>query len=161
MTARTATAAKAIDLHPVGSANGTRMILRGVQRVIGASLVLSVLGLWIAPGSNWESDPLLMKLLMSVVAGLAGVALLQASARPSGMDSEIDIERGEIRLVRTVGGHRDVVQRCSFDALSDAEVRGNQIRFWDADGAFIAEVTLTACATRQELTQSLRRAGKI
>lgn len=148
--------------EPMSMADGGRMILRGAQRLIGASLTLAALGLWFAPGSSWESDVMLFKLILSITAVLAGIGFMTASIRPRAPEVEIDTVRREVRVVRRIAGASPVIlQSCKFEKLSRAERTGPIVRLWDKGGQFLAEVSLTDRQTFTNLVSGLRDAGKL
>lgn len=148
--------------EPVRMVDGARMIARGAQRLIGASLALAAIGLWAAPGASWESDILLFKLILSLTAVLAGIGLMTASAKPRAPEIEIDTIRREVRLVRRMRGQQPVVlESARFDALARAEVDGTIVRLWDTQGAFLAEVCPTDRTALASLIGGLRDAGKL
>lgn len=142
--------------------DGGRMILRGLQRLCGVALVLAAMGLWIAPGASWDSEIVLFKLVLSVMAGLAGGGLIGASVRPPAPEVEIDVARREVRLVRRAqGAPRVVLQCCAFDALSRVERSGPVLKLWDRGGRFLAEVNLSDHLSRNRFVMGLRDAGKL
>ena len=108
----------AAALQPARVVDGGRMVLRGAQRLVGASLALAAVGLWLAPGSSWESDVMLFKLILSIIALLAGFGLMQSSATPAAPEVEIDTIRREVRLLRPApDGSATVLKRCTFGNL--------------------------------------------
>lgn len=148
--------------EPLSMADGGRMILRGAQRLIGASLTLAALGLWLAPGASWESDVMLFKLILSITAVLAGIGFMSASGRPRAPEVEIDTIRREVRVIRKMRGAAPVIlQSCKFSKLSRAEQAGPVIRLWDKGGQFLAEVALTDRQSFANLVAGLRDEGKL
>ncbi len=153
---------EAAKLEPVHMADGGRMVVRAVQRLLGVALTLAAIGIWVAPGASWESDVMLFKLVLSVTALLAGFGLMHTSSTPSAPEVEIDTIRREVRLLRTAGdGSAEVLQRCAFADLSRAEQRGGHVRLWGQSGALLAEVTLTDRGVLKSLLAGLRDAGKL
>lgn len=150
-----------ISPQPVRTLDGNRMMMRGLQGVIGAALVLTALGLWFAPGASWAQDVLLMKLGASVVAGMLGLACLQGIARPAPPKVEIDTIRHEVRLVRTRGKDRFVLDRCAFRDLTLVENSGTHLALWGKNDTLIAEVAASDRITHRSLVTALRVAGKI
>lgn len=149
-------------LAPVRIAGGGRMVVRAAQRLTGVALIIAALGLWLAPGASWENDVMLFKLILSLTAGLAGLGLMQSSAKPNTPEIEIDIIRREVRLVRLVkDGKNIVLQRCAFTDLARAERDGVHVRLWDAKNALLAEVSLTERTAMTSLMSGLRAAGKL
>ncbi|MGJ8628362.1 MAG: hypothetical protein ACSHXB_15485 [Sulfitobacter sp.] len=154
--------ATAPALAPVRIADGGRMLVRAAQRFCGAALVIAALGLWVAPGASWENDLMLFKLILSITAGLAGLGLMQSSAKPRTPEIEIDTIRREVRLVRVVRDGKNVVlQRCGFSELSRAERDGVHVRLWDSNDVLLAEVSLADQNSMTSLMAGLRAAGKI
>lgn len=150
------------SVEPARMVNGARMILRGLQRLLGVSLTLAAILLWIAPGSSWESDILLFKLILTLTAVLAGIGFMSASIRPDAPEIEIDVVRREVRLVRHSRGFAPVVLKtCSFAGLSRAEQSGPIVRLWDRGGVFLAEVSLTDKNVLRTLVHGLRDEGKL
>jgi hypothetical protein len=137
------------------------MLLRGVQGVLGAALMLTAIGLWIAPGASWAQDVLLMKLCASAIAGMAGIACLQGFARPLPPKVEIDTIRHEVRLVRTRGKDRFVLDRCAFKDLTLVENSGTHVQLWGKNDTLIAEVAASDRITHRSLVTALRVAGKL
>lgn len=148
--------------QPVRMLDGSRVMLRGVQRLFGVAFLAVAFGLWLMPGSSFESDLLLLKLLLSIVAGFVGIGFLQSGAPKMSPHVEIDTIRREVRLVRaSQTATTEVLERCAFDNLAHVEIEGPHVRLWDASGAFMAEVTLTDQKVFARLTAGLRDSGKL
>ena len=138
------------------------MMVRGAQRLLGVSLTIAALGLWLAPGASWESDVMLFKLILSVSAVIAGLALVSASGAPRAPEIIIDSIRREIRLVRCERGKGAVVlQSCAFSDLHHVEQDGCRLRLWEKSGDLLAEVVLTDRTALTSLVAGLRDAGKL
>ena len=153
---------EASDVEQVSMVDGARMIVRGAQRLIGASLALAALGLWIAPGSSVDSDVMLFKLVLSLTALLAGFGMMTASIRPGRPEIEVDTIRREVRLVRSMRGTKPVVlEKCSFAQLAHAEVDENIVRLWDHNGVFLAEFSPTDRNAFNSLVAGLQDEGKL
>lgn len=147
--------------QPVRTVDGSRMILRGVQGVVGAALLLTAIGLWLAPGASWDHELVLFKLLASAIGGMAGLALLQGFARPAAPKVEVDTIRHEVRLVRTRGKDRFVLDRCAFTDLSRVENSGTYVKLWGRNDALLAEVAASDRVAHRSLVTALRVAGKL
>ena len=140
--------------------DGSRMLLRGLQRLVGFSLALTAAALWIVPGSNWDHDVLLFKLILSITSIIAGLVLMQSSARPVPPEIEIDTIRREVRLVRRSKTTSDtLVSRSTFAELGKVEVEGACVRLWDAKMTLLAEITLHDRDVRRSLLGGLRDEG--
>ncbi len=154
--------ADALALEPVRVADGGRMIMRAGFRLVGVALLLASMGLWLAPGANWESDVMLLKLLLTSVAVIAGLGCMQASANPTAPEVEIDTIRREVRLLRKADdGSAAVLQHCSFADLTRAEVRGSHVRLFGADSNLLAELSLYDRKALRRLMAGLEDAGKL
>ncbi|MCX7560093.1 hypothetical protein OS190_10985 [Sulfitobacter sp. F26204] len=148
--------------EPVRMVDGGRMIVRGAQRLVGVSLTIAALALWMVPGSSWENDVMLFKLILSLTAVIAGLGLVSSSAKPRTPEVEIDTIRREVRLVRRQRGVvPEVLQSCGFAQLARAEHEGSVVRLWDHAGKFLAEVSLTDRSALSSLVAGLRDAGKL
>ncbi|MEM1351529.1 MAG: hypothetical protein AAGF27_04255 [Pseudomonadota bacterium] len=152
---------ESIAPQPVRALDGNRMLIRGMQATVGVALLIASLGLWFAPGANWAQDVILMKLLASAVGTMLGLACLQSFARPAPPKVEIDTIRHEVRLVRTRGKDRFVLDRCKFSDLSLVENSGTHIQLWGKNKTLIAEVAATDRVTHRSLVTALRVAGKL
>ena len=149
-------------IAPVRIAEGGPMLIRATQRLTGVALVFAAFALWLAPGAAWESDVMLFKLILSLTAALAGLGLMQSSAKPNTPKIEIDTIRREVRLVRPVAeGKNIVLKRCGFADLARAEWEGVKMRLWDKNNAPLAEVTLNDRNVMTSLVSGLRAAGKL
>lgn len=151
-----------VTAEPARMVSGMRMVVRGSQRLFGVALTLAAVGLWLAPGSSWETDIMLFKLILSLTAVLAGLGLISASSAPPLPEVEIDPIRREVRLVRRQRGRAPItLQRCSFAKLAKVEHQGNCVRLWDQRGYFIAETNLSDRQALSSLLAGLRDAGKL
>lgn len=147
---------------PVRLVDSGRMVIRGSQRLLGVSLGLAAVGLWLAPGSSWENDVMLFKLVLSLMAVLAGMGLLQASMRPKAPQVEIDTIRREVRLTRPADdGSAKLLERCTFANLSRAEREGTHVRMWGPGHTLLAEVTLNDATALNSLLAGLSDEGKL
>jgi hypothetical protein len=153
---------EAASVEPVRMTESGRMVIRGAQRLIGAALALAAVGLWIVPGSSWESDVMLFKLILSLVALFAAVGLLQASASSTSPEVEIDTIRREVRLMRPASdGSAAMVERCAFAELSRAERDGDLVQLWGRGNRLLANVKLSDRAALASLVAGLRDVGKL
>ncbi|WP_298971412.1 hypothetical protein [uncultured Roseobacter sp.] len=152
---------ESIAPQPVRTLDGSRMIMRGVQGMVGVALILTALGLWVAPGASWDHELMLFKLLASAVGGMMGIALLQGFARPAPPKVEVDTIRHEVRLVRTRGKDRFVLDRCSFKNLTRVENSGTYVKLWGKNDALLAEVAASDRVAHRSLVTALRVAGKL
>ncbi len=141
--------------------DGSRMVLRGVQGVFGAALLIAAAGLWIAPGASWAQETMLLKLFASILCAMVGLACFQRFVRPAAPKVEIDTIRHEVRLVRTHGRDRYVLDRCSFKDLTLVENSGTHVQLWGKNNVLLAEVAATDRVSHRSLVTALRVAGKL
>ncbi len=142
--------------------NGNRLVLRLVQRMGAATMALVALMVWVAPGAGWESDMVLFKLLVSLIAGFSGIGFWQASLPPLPPVVEIDVAATELRLIRE-GAPADlrVLERCAFRDLHLVELTGRHFTFWAEGNKLLADVTLSNAVAHASLLSALRAAGKL
>jgi hypothetical protein len=139
-----------------------RVMQRSVQRLMGASLMVAAVGLWVMPGSSWDTDLLLFKLALSLTGGLAGFGLLLASSTPRDPRVEIDTIRREVRVVRPAKGVGDIIlRRCGFDDLARAEQDGPRVRMWDRNDDLLVDITMKNRDALFSLVGGLRDVGKL
>lgn len=147
--------------QPVRMLDGSRMIFRGLFGVFGVALLMTSIGLWFSPGATWASELLLMKLLASVVCAMTGLTCVLYFIRPTAPKVEIDTIRHEVRLVRTHGKDRYVLDRCSFRDLTLVENSGTHVQLWGKNDVLLAEVAATDRVSHRSLVTALRVAGKL
>ena len=140
---------------------GSHMMLRSIQGVFGAALLITAAALWMAPGSSYAQDTLLLKLFASVLCAIVGLACLQRFARPAAPKVEVDTIRHEVRLVRTRGKDRFVLDRCSFKDLSLVENSETRVQLWGKNNVLLAEVSASDRVSHRSLVTALRVAGKL
>lgn len=146
---------------PVRMLDGARMVSRGLGRLLGTSLILAALGLWLISVDGLGPEASLFRLAISLTLGFAGLGLWQAGGRRLAPEIEIDMIRREVRLVRIGGNQRVLLARCKFTELARAELEGHLVRIWDSAGNFLAEVELADPVTQRRLLSALKDAGKL
>jgi hypothetical protein len=142
--------------------DGTRMLMRTAARLGAVTAAFVGVLIWLALGAVWESEVMLFKLALSVLCTLGAVALWQASLPPLPPVVEVDVARGEVRLVRTgAPADKRVIARCAFEDLQMAELSGRYVAFWGPSGRLIAEIALSNSSAHTALIGALRAAGKL
>lgn len=151
-TGATETAHDAVLLRATG---GQRFIKRTLQRLLGASLSVAAVGLWLLPIGDGSTTEVLCKLMVSIVLGFTGAAFWQAGSPRPRPELEIDIARREMRLVRYQGETKTLVTRRRFRDLSRFKFDGCDVQLWDNDGDLLAELTLPDMASADALHLAL------
>jgi len=137
-------------------------ILRGTQRIMGAALFLSAVGLFIIPMPGLDISVSLFKVILCVTAAVSGVALVQASIGGPSPQFEVDTIRREIRLVaQTEDGGRAVVQTTPFSRLHSAEIDGKRLLLWHDHDVLLTEIMLSRNPAITSLLASLTDEGKL
>lgn len=136
-----------------GGFDGGTTIFRTALRLFGASFVIAAFAMWVAPGAMWQTDLLLMKLAVSVVCALIGLALIQMAPAPEKSEIQFDPIRREVRIVDGISDNP--VLRRSYDSLGGAKVSNNVVTLWDADGSELASFPISDDVTRRALSRQL------
>jgi hypothetical protein len=165
-TAMTLTADHNIEMPTVRGItyvlNGSRFVARFACKLGAVSLGLAAVLLWVAPGAAWESDVMLFKLVLSVGAVYLAIALLQMGKPVAQPSVEVDIARGELRLIREENGSLPVIlERCAFADLQAVDLCGSHITFWANGGRLLAEISLSNANAHAALLARLRGLGKL
>ncbi len=150
-----------IGPQPVRMLDGQRMLMRALFAIVGVAMLLTAGGLWLAPGASWAPDMLAMKLAVTLGFAGIGLALLQSSAKPAPPKVEIDTIQHEVRLVRTRGRDRYILDRCKFKDLTLVENSGTHVQLWGKNNTLIAEVAASDRLSHRSLVTALRVAGKL
>lgn len=133
----------------------------GLQRAFGTLLFVAIVALWFAPGADMSSELFGTKMLFSIVSGFMAIALWQASFNRARVSYEIDTIRRQVRLMKSTRQGPTVLRSCRFDDLARVEREGHSVRLWDADGSFLADVSLRDASMRTSLLRALTDAGKL
>ena len=132
-----------------------------LQRLTGAGFVTLAFGMWFVPGASWASELMLIKLVLSVSAGLVGIAMVQEFAQRPAPEFEIDTVRREIRVFENRGKTRKIIEICKFADLTRVERDGPQLKLWNGMGEMMAEMSIHDRATLTNVTSALTTAGKL
>lgn len=138
-----------------------RHVMVGIQRAAGVALLATVAAFWTSPGAIWGGDLMSMKLLMTAAAVPAGLVMVFSGLGVRSPKIEIDTIQHEIRLVRTRGRDRFVVDRRAFADLTKVEEADGKLRLWGGHEQPLAEVSETDIVAYRSLATALRVAGKL
>ncbi|NRB02194.1 MAG: hypothetical protein HRU30_02920 [Rhodobacteraceae bacterium] len=157
MSAVTEPAPIALGLSPhiTREVDGGVLLIRNAQRISGAALIFASVGLWLFPGTSWEPDLALMKLLVSLALGFAGIAFLQEGRTSTVPEIELDLTREEVRVIRRAGRDARMVVCYAFSELGPVEDHGETIRLCDPDGALLVDMPVPVGDVRDQLLAKL------
>ena len=142
--------------------NGSRFAMRFAFKMGTLTFGLVAVLVWLAPGASWESDIMLFKMAITIVATFCAALMWQSSLPVDAPGVEVDVATGEVRVVReNVTGPERVIERCAFADLHAVDVRGKHITFWGQRERFLAEISLTDAGARKALLAALKSLGKI
>jgi hypothetical protein len=118
--------------------------------------------IWIAPGSNWSMDLLVMKSGFSIVSFVAGAIVLNLGRTQSVTEVEIDAPNNQLRVVEVAGnGDRKLQSTIRFEDLHKVDQVEGTLRFWQDADTVVAEVATYRSQIFTNLKNALRRAGKL
>lgn len=127
-----------------------------VSQSVGVVLMASALGLWFAPSVVYDPQALMVKMGLSLIAGISGVALFSSARKTVAPDVEFDQIRREIRIVRRGSKVDEVLNIVGFDELSEVEMSDGMIKAHDQNGDLLIELPIedpkAFCALRRQLT---------
>lgn len=150
-----------IQSAPAHALDGSRLVVRATQAFIGAVLMLAAVGLWAMPGADWSGDLLLIKLVLSLMMVLGGIAMLHTPKASTSPEVEIDTIRREVRVIRRNSGGDHVLSAHKFAELDRAELQGAHMVLWAEGGVMLAEVAMSDPNVRRSLTSAMMQAGKL
>ncbi|NRB01150.1 MAG: hypothetical protein HRU32_15295 [Rhodobacteraceae bacterium] len=102
-------------------------VAEGVLRFLGLILILSAYGQWLIPGSILTDDVIVMKLAISVIFVVFGIALYWFANRGFRTEWQIDASRREIRMATRNGrGNSKLVSRIPMSDVESAFVKRGQ-----------------------------------
>ena len=155
----TETASTDINADVVGTID---FAVRVAQLVIGVGLTFVAVLIWIAPGSNWSMDLLVMKSGFSIVSFVAGAIVLNLGRTQSVTEVEIDAPNNQLRVVEVAGnGDRKLQSTIRFEDLHKVDQVEGTLRFWQDADTVVAEVATYRSQIFTNLKNALRRAGKL
>lgn len=98
--------------------------VESVLTLVGAVSVMLTAGLWLLPGTSFAAEVIGIKLGLSMLIGLGGLALLQISRRGLNRELQVDRSRRQLRLVwRNRRGETRLHTPIEFDEVGSMFVR--------------------------------------
>jgi ABC-type nickel/cobalt efflux system permease component RcnA len=140
---------------------GAITIARIMQRIVGVALIAAASGLWLAPGADFSSDVMLMKMGLSAFVLILGFWLVFSVGSKAQTEVELDVMRSELRIMRPgpMGAMLVVYSRALSD-LGRVQKSKKGLKFWDEQGAVVADVHVSNQKTMDVLVSGLRDAGQ-
>lgn len=127
-----------------------------IFRVVGTALVLSASGMWLMPGSQNESDVVLIKLGVSIFFFLCGLALLMRNHADNQPDAYFDPIRGELRVLQKNNrGRPQTVLRRRYETLGSARFSDKMVEMYDVDGSLLMRLPIENAEVRHALRSQL------
>ncbi len=139
----------------------SRLVFRSLQSMLCVVLVLVVFCIWFAPDAIWMQHGILIKVCASILAAGGAFACLHCALQPASPKIEVDTIMHEVRLVRTCGRDRFVLDRCAFRDLSSVINAGSHVQLWGPNKTLVAEVPASDHVSHCSLITALRVAGKL
>ena len=141
---------------------GGRLMLRLMMRIGACAFLFVALLIWLTPAAATGSNMMLFKLAISTISLLGSLVFWDAALPSAPPSVEIDVERGEVRLIRDNAPiAQRIIERCSFNDLEDVELKGRSFTFWARGGRLLAEISLSNATAHAVLLHKLRVAGKL
>ncbi|PIE14624.1 MAG: hypothetical protein CSA68_10000 [Rhodobacterales bacterium] len=115
------------DNHRVGT---SEVLMKWMAALVGASMLVAGIGMWIMPGSALAADVLLIKIGLTAFMALVGLSLIRFSSFGNTYEVQIDLNARELReAMRNDQGRAKVHNRVAFDkfdaVLMDRSAAGN------------------------------------
>jgi hypothetical protein len=112
--------------------------------------------MWIMPGSQFETELVLIKLGASVLFLMAGVVLLVSGHPDNRPDAYFDPIRREVRILqKNKKGRPTTVLRRSYDSLGSVRFAEQTVELYDLGGQRILSLPLESVEARTELRKQL------
>lgn len=145
-----------VDLPVKLGFEGSRVALRAMFRLVGASFILSAPGLWLLPGVDDDTSLMLYKLGASLFFLFCGMALILRNKTYAQPEVFFDPVKREMRILQPgEGGRPRTVLRRSYDTLGAARITRNHVEIWDVDGSVLINVPLHDPDMRSALRMQL------
>ncbi|MFC3119333.1 hypothetical protein [Jhaorihella thermophila] len=131
-------------------------IVSAIFRIVGTALIISSGAMWLVTGSQFSPDLMLMKLGLSLIFLLSGLAMLMVHHVDNRPDAYFDPIRCEVRVLRKDkrGRPRSVLRR-DYDSLGSARFHGRLVEVFDVDGSLLMRLPVDDAETRHALRMQL------
>ena len=131
-------------------------VLALLLRIVGTALILSSALMWVLPGSHFDADLMLIKLGLSLVFLLCGLALVMIHHIDNRPDAYFDPVRNEVRVLRRdKRGRPQSVLRRGYDSLGSARFRDRLVEIFDVDGSLLMRLPVEDRDVRNALRMQL------
>lgn len=136
-----------------GRSSRSTGLVRNTMRVLGLGFIGAALALWYSPGTIWDMDMMMMKLLVSLICFATGVTMFQMVPARDEFEIQFDEARREVRVID--GGKGKSVLRRSYDSLGHATVASNVVTLWEKDGSELVSLPIDDDNTHHALCRQL------
>ena len=127
-----------------------------LSRIAGTALVIGAGAMWLMPGSQMAADLMLIKLGLSVIFLLIGLAMLMIHHVDNRPDAYFDPVRNEVRVLRRdKRGRPQSVLRRGYDSLGSARFRDRMVEIFDVDGSLLMRLPVEDRDVRNALRMQL------
>lgn len=128
--------ATAVPLMAATHAIAPCTVARAMMRFVGVVAILSAVGVWVVQTRLWDVEIVLIKLVVSVIFGTAGMAMLQVGRDLGADEFHIDKTEGELRHVkRGCDGIVRLQASYRFADLGNVSIEGGILEAQDRSGA--------------------------
>lgn len=94
------------------------ILLQWLSAILGVSLIIAALGLWVLPGSSMSQDVLGFKLGLTMMFVACGMALIWFASHGTSYEVQLDLSRRELReALRNKSGKARVQNRLKFEDI--------------------------------------------
>jgi len=127
-------------------------------RGLGSFLVVTAAAMWFLPGSQTDTDLVVMKLGVSLFFLLSGISLMLLADGVERPRACFDPIRRELRvLAPAVGGRCKTVLRRSYESLGRVEFLRKGVALYDMEGRLLLRLGLQDARQRSALRDQLSR----
>ena len=131
-------------------------VARAMMRFLGVVLALSAVGVWVVQTHLWDVEIVLVKLVVSVIFGTSGLAMLQVGRDLGADEFHIDAERHELRHVRRgCDGIQRVVATHGLGSLGELRLEGRRLTVTDTGGNLLIEADVRDAEAALALEQAI------
>lgn len=118
-------------------------VARAMMRFVGVVAILASVGIWVVQTRMWDVEVVLIKLVVSVIFGTGGMAMLQVGRDLGEDEFHIDNTRGELRHVkRGCDGIVRLQAAYRFQDLASVQIEGGILEAKGKSGAALVRAEI-------------------